>query len=400
MAIAREILFRGCCYPTTNPYRFAALRFGTLRLLTVKPTMSSFSLAPRLREALSSLRTLPFASLFIFAFVAPVLHGQGCVALKLMGEATCSHGMDEVHPSRWGVAVNYQYFRSHRHFVGTEEQTHRYDQGSEVINLVNQVTTAITYQQSQRLSWTLNLPYFHALRTSLYEHDRVNRYETKASGLGDVSVGGQLWLRNPGGEPRSNLSVGLSLKLPTGDSNVKDDFFPASGVVRRNVDQSIQPGDGGWGVGLSLQAFRRIGASASVYATVYYLVNPRETSGTYRSDDPIVGRFSVADQYQARAGVSYLLIPRHSLYIALGGRLEGIPSSDLIGGDLGFRRPGYSLSVEPGFSMVAGAYVVGVTVPVAVERNRVRSYADKLSGRHGDAAFADFAVNVSLARRW
>ncbi len=338
--------------------------------------------------------------LILLALTVPRLAAQGCVALKLMGDATCSHGMDAYQPSRWSVAFNYQYFRSHRHFVGTEEQTHRYDQGSEVVNLVNQVTTSLSYQQSPRLSWTLNVPYFHARRTSLYEHDRVNRHETGADGLGDISVGAQVWLRNPGSEPRSNVSFGLSLKAPTGDSNVKDTFYPASGPVRRNVDQSIQPGDGAWGVGVNVQAFHRLGAAASVYATGYYLVNPRETSGTYRSDDPVVGRLSVADQYQVRAGVSYLLLPRRALYVALGGRLEGVPASDLVGGDLGFRRPGYTLSVEPGFSMVVGSSVIGVTVPVAVERNRVRSYADKLNGRHGDAAFADFAVNVSVAQRW
>jgi hypothetical protein len=326
---------------------------------------------------------------------------QGCVALRLMGEAMCTHGMEEhLEGGRWGLAFNYQYFRSHRHFVGSEEQTHRYDQGTEVINLVNQVTTVVTYQRSPRLSWTLNVPYFHARRTSLYEHDRVNRHETGADGLGDLSLGGQYWLRHPGSEPRGNVSLGLSVKLPTGDSNVKDDFHTAQGVVRRNVDQSIQPGDGGFGVGVSVQAFRRLGAAASVYVTGFYLINPRETSGTYRSDDPVIGRFSVADQYQVRLGLSWLLVPRHAFYVALGGRLEGIPSSDLIGGDLGFRRPGYTLSVEPGLSWRTGTYVVGVTVPVAVERNRVRSYADKLNGRHGDAAFADFAVNVSVARQW
>jgi hypothetical protein len=30
-----------------------------------------------------------------------------------------------------------------------------------------------------------------------------------------------------------------------------------------------------------------------------------------------------------------------------GIRIEGLPSSDLIGGDRGFRRPGYIISAEP-----------------------------------------------------
>ena len=33
--------------------------------------------------------------------------------------------------------------------------------------------------------------------------------------------------------------------------------------------------------------------------------------------------------------------------VALGGRLEGIPVHDLVGGSEGFRRPGYIVSAEP-----------------------------------------------------
>src|SRR5678815_1933976 len=83
-----------------------------------------------------------------------------------------------------------------------------------------------------------------------------------------------------------------------------------------------------------------------------------------------------------------------------GGRLEGIPSSDLIGGDEGFRRPGYVLSVEPGVSYQFKKFAAFATVPVAVERNRTKSNADKLRSKaegidaHGDAAFADYAIFI------
>ena len=200
--------------------------------------------------------------------------------------------------------------------------------------------------------------------------------------------------------PRGNLALGIGLKVPTGDSNAKDTFHTADGPVVRNVDQSIQPGDGGWGVALNAQAYQRLGATTALYATAFYLANPQETSGTYRSSDPIVGRFSIADQYQARAGVTQLISARHGLTVSLGARWEGVPSSDLIGGDKGFRRPGYIISIEPGISIMTGRSSISLSVPFAIERNRVRSYADKLSGRHGDAAFADFLVNLTYAHRW
>jgi hypothetical protein len=41
-----------------------------------------------------------------------------------------------------------------------------------------------------------------------------------------------------------------------------------------------------------------------------------------------------------------------------------------------------------------------VQVPWAVERNRRRSVPDIRNGRHGDAAFADYALTIGLTRRF
>jgi hypothetical protein len=335
------------------------------------------------------------------AFTAIDARAQGCVAVRQMGDVACTVGaFQPTHGERWSVNVNYEWFESHRHFVGREEQHHRAEEGTEVINDTHQVTTRVAYAFSPRTTLTVDVPYFRSVRSSLYEHDRINRHTTSASGIGDIVVGGEFWMRTPTGDTRSNLALGVGLKLPTGNSNAKDTFHTVNGPVVRNVDQSIQPGDGGWGISLSAQAFQRIGNTTSVYGSLYYLVSPQETSGTFRSTDPIIGRFSIADQYQARAGVAQVISGRHGLAASLGGLIEGIPSSDLVGGDRGFRRPGYTISIEPGLSYMAGRHTITLSVPVAVDRNRVRSFADKLNGRHGDAAFADYAVNVGYGYRW
>ncbi|MEO6567123.1 MAG: hypothetical protein ABIO94_00045, partial [Opitutaceae bacterium] len=103
---------------------------------------------------------------------------------------------------------------------------------------------------------------------------------------------------------------------------------------------------------------------------------------------------------QARLGLSQLLMARYRLTASLGGRLEGVPALDFIGGDRGFRRPGYVISVEPGIAFSTGRDSFSVSVPVAVVRNRVRSYSDRLGTGHGDAAFADFLISMSYAHRW
>lgn len=352
-----------------------------------------------LRRHLSAAATVIIALLACAA--APEARAQGCVAVRQMGDVGCTvEGLETPHADRWTVSVNYEYFKSHRHFVGREEQEQRAEQGTEVINHTQQITTRLNYALSARTSIALDVPYFHATRSSLYEHDRVHRYETQAQGVGDIMATYQIWAKTPADDTRGNVSFGLGLKMPTGNSNAKDTFHTATGPVIRNVDQSIQPGDGGWGLALSAQGFRRLGQTTSAYGSVYYLFSPQEMNGTYRSNDPIIGRFSIADQYQARAGLSQVLSARHGLAASLGGLIEGIPSSDIIGGDRGFRRPGYTISIEPGIAWMTGSHSFALSVPVAVDRNRVRSFADKLTGRHGDAAFADYAVNLGYSYHW
>ncbi len=341
----------------------------------------------------------------VLGALAPQALAQGCVAIKQMdGSTVCSldgHAMTD--PTKWSLTVNYQHFRSHRHFVGVAQQFHRNTAGSEVINVVEQFDVILTYDLNPQTYLTLDVPYFYASRTSLYEHDRVNRHKTHGKGIGDLRFGVGHWLRNPQSNPKNNLALGVALKAPTGDSNVKDTFHPAAGPVVRNVDQSIQPGDGAWGVALSAVAYQRLSDKLALYATGFYLVNPKETSGT-RSNNAITSPtayFSVADQYQVRAGANYLVTPKHVVIASLGLRMEGIPSSDLIGGDKGFRRPGYIVSVEPGISVSPTSRdTFALAVPYALQRNRVRSYVDKINGSHGDAAFADFTINASYTRRW
>ncbi len=85
--------------------------------------------------------------------------------------------------------------------------------------------------------------------------------------------------------------------------------------------------------------------------------------------------------------------------LALRGRIEGVPVRDAIGQSNGFRRPGYAISLDPGFLYVRRAYMFSCNIPWAIERNRKRSVADYANGRRGDAAFADYALMFSLSRR-
>ena len=83
---------------------------------------------------------------------------------------------------------------------------------------------------------------------------------------------------------------------------------------------------------------------------------------------------SVPDLYMMRGGIAYMV---NQFTFSGGVRMEGLPSTDLIGGSRGFRRPGYIISAEPSITYVAKKISFNLGVPVALARNRTQSDSDK-----------------------
>jgi hypothetical protein len=307
-----------------------------------------------------------------------------------------SAGESLLSPRRWQLSVGYRYQHSHRHFVGTEEQHEREEQHTEVNNFIHVLDVAATYEITPRFNLSVSVPMLFARRFN----ERTPEQETQAKGIGDISIVGRMWLLRPPSESRQNVSFGVGVKLPTGRSNVVDTVNTPQGPVTRSVDQSIQPGDGGYGMVVDFQAYKAI-KNTRLYASGVYLMNPRNTNGvlTGRSR-PSEAVMSVADQYLYRAG-AVLPFPKVSrLAWSLSIRGEGVPSTDLIGKSDGFRRPGYAISLEPGFIYTQGKDQYSFSVPVALRRNRTRSVPDIRENRHGDAAFADYVILIGYSRRF
>lgn len=65
------------------------------------------------------------------------------------------------------------------------------------------------------------------------------------------------------------------------------------------------------------------------------------------------------------------------------GPLDGIPIRDFVGGSGGFRRPGYTLYLNPGIVVSAGRSTWSINVPVRVHQNFERSLADVALGSAG-----------------
>jgi hypothetical protein len=357
----------------------------------------------------------------ICLFLANEAFSQGCVAVRHMS-CTAANSLSSAEyfkqkNGQWQVTTGYRYFRSFRHYKGDAEQHERLEQNTEVINLSHALDLGISYQPNARLSFAVNLPIQYNDRSSLYEHygnavsanPDQKRFHTYSKGIGDMRISATYWMLNPYKLPKFNFALGAGIKLPTGNPGVTGDFHKLNKekqdyVINKPVDQSIQLGDGGVGYSLELQGYGQITKSLTAYFNGYYLFNPKETNNVLRSPeattiDLVTGYFSVADQFAGRVGLSQSL--GRGLSVMLGGRVEGVPSSDVFGGSKGFRRPGYIVSVEPGVAYMKGKFSAAVTVPYALYRNRIKSYSDKLDPlgvRHGDAAFADYSVSVNISR--
>ncbi|MBM3880468.1 MAG: hypothetical protein FJ387_12260 [Verrucomicrobia bacterium] len=340
--------------------------------------------------------------------------GQGCVAVRGSSQCLAGVAMDPAHQAahleggNWQLALGYRWLRSDRHFRGGREEADRQANETEVVNESHFFDLSVTYAISPRFSAALILPFVASDRASLYEHKgnaSGERYHTQAGGLADVRVAAYGWLWDPMAMPRGNVQLGVGLKAPTGEKAATDIFQRPAGPTLDYVDQSIQPGDGGWGCTVEGYAWRELFARSAAYAQGSYLFNPENHNGVptrianLNSADPDT-RMSVSDQYLLRAGLAYHLIPSWGLTVSLGGRWEGVPVEDVLGASDGFRRPGFAVSVEPGIGFMKRGWSVSLSAPVALYRNRERSVPDRRNGRHGDAAFADFVILTSVAKEF
>ncbi|RMG57197.1 MAG: hypothetical protein D6722_25255 [Bacteroidetes bacterium] len=360
-------------------------------------------------------KNLPYglACLLLMLLAGPVW-GQGCVAIRHFSSCGAqAPGQNFLGQGDWQVGMTYRYFKSFRHFRGTHEEPDRVTNETEVINHAHAWDFVATYGLNDRWFASLVLPMVINTRSSLYEHGRNERNTTYSRGLADSRLSLGYWLRDPAQAGGFNASLALGVKLPTGNYHATDIFYnvgPEGSSEVRPVDQSIQPGDGGFGATLEVQLLQQWSGGLSLFASGFYLANPRETNGvrTFRETlSPILNNeaiMSVPDQYGLRAGLNYTK-PGSPIAAMLGARFEGIPVRDLIGGSAGFRRPGMVLSVEPGLSWGRGPLSVNVSVPVALLRARPQSVTDleteAATGqpRQGDAAFADYLLNIGLVYR-
>ncbi|MGH9312513.1 MAG: hypothetical protein ACRD09_06725 [Vicinamibacterales bacterium] len=301
-------------------------------------------------------------------------------------------------PGEWQISVAARGLESDTHYRLDERQVEREELATYVVNRQYATDVTATYAFNRQLSLSVGVP-FTAASWSIPSPTGPAlgpRAQQDARGLGDMSVGGRYWIGNAEHCVNGNVSVGLGVKMPTGEDRAQDLFPDRNGQNNqlRFVDQSVQPGDGGWGLMADIQGFRRVGVRGQVFASGSYLANPRDTNDTPSltvsrlppgvpppaNSDRLVN--SVPDQYLVRAGAAYAVTRRIGVMGAY--RLEGQRRYDLIGKSHGFRRPGVAMFIEPGVSIDTGPGAMWMALPVSFYVNRK---PDPYTGNQGDATF-------------
>jgi thiol-disulfide isomerase/thioredoxin len=335
---------------------------------------------------------------------------QGCIVARLSAPTLGGAQGPYLSPNEWQIFASYRMLKADTHFAGIKELISRQLLRNNVINQQQILDIGVTRQMTNRLSLSLAVPILTdgSWSVPVPVFPPGERQTQHANGLGDVSLTVRYWILDPERHPKGNFELGGGIKFPTGDDNAKSRFSDATGRVfsKMPVDQSIQPGDGGWGFNLDFQGFQQVG-KATLFASVTYLVNPRNTNDTESSVlflcggviPPNLKQFkfnSVPDQYLARAGVAYPIPGVKGLSVSLAARMEGVPVRDLVGGNEGFRRPGYAIFLEPGISYTRGPHTFSFSAPVAVQRN----LQQVVGGYQPDGTFADHILLMGYSYRF
>jgi hypothetical protein len=361
-------------------------------------------------------------------------------------------GIDKRPFTGWQASVGWRWLHSDRHYVGTDYHAERAEERSQVINDMNTIDFSMTYSFDPRFSLTLAVPYVDNNRGSAIrrpanidpERTTVGRSNVSASGIGDMRLSANYWLWDPLGHSaeshpaestgktsgkapagvvsapsgrRGNIRLSIGVDMPTGEKDAKDyrRVYDASapGEMRVDpnpviVDQSIQPGDGGWGIPIDIFGYYNFTDRLNLYYQGSYLITPERDNGV-RTGRGGAGEaiMSIGDVFMARAGLDYLVSPEHGLSFSLGLRTEGQPSEDLFGSSMDFRRPGMNIAVEPGITYMKNGWSASLLWPIVFYNNRFQSIPDQNASptanggaRHGDAAFAQSYVMFVVGKQF
>jgi len=352
-----------------------------------------------------SVRQLAAVAGFV-ALSAPQAAAQGCILIRESAPVIGSARTVYLGPGEWSLDIMARGSTADRHYSRDVYQAQRTALGTNVVNKQHILLANVSRGFTPRLSVGFSLPVIAASWSIPSPISPPGARATQhGRGLGDLSAIGRYWLFDPTTHTRFNVSLGGGVKMPTGTAHATDTFVDITGASPsvKAVDQSVQPGDGGWGIQMEVQGFSAIGR-AFAFGTLNYVANPRDYNdtpsilvgiGRPSATDPMRNINSVPDQYILRGGVGVPVWK--GLGASFAVRAEGVPRYDIIGASHGFRRPGHEIFLEPGVSFTQGRSTVQLNLPYGVYRYRA---PDPYTGANGDATFPDWLMIGSYSYRF
>lgn len=345
-------------------------------------------------------RTTLLAASTAAVLIGSKVSAQGCEPIRFTTPVSLG-GQGEAYQRKneWRLTLGYRRLASNEWFIGTEDASSRGPGGQSPVFRINTLIADIAFAPTERLQFHLGVP-FSGGSFSVIWPDKL-KHSQSVKGIGDISVLGEAWLLSPKTHQGGNVSFGLGIKAPTGRNDAASYIYTATAAVPYPADQTVQPGDGGWGILLQSQAFRQVTERVYGYAFGSYTVNPKARGDVqFRPSTPGV-YWSVPDTYSARAGAAFSILPDQGLTMSLGGRMDGIPLRDLIGGgdDSTIKRTSRVIFVDPGLSLTRGKDNFTVSVPWRVRVNRFQSLYERRTNGLNAGGFAKYLIFASYARR-
>lgn len=351
------------------------------------------------------------STIAILSSFAPTAHAQGCIVGR-----SCTGGpigsSEYLEPHEFDWSLNYRGFKADKHYNGDVRQYQREYNHNNVINRQNLWNATGELGVNRQTSVYLDIPYVNnswSIPMPIGPPAGL-RWTQQSQGIGDMSVGVEYWLLNTDRHPNENIQLSIGVQAPTGSKDTKSNFPNSKGtdITLKDNDVSIQPGTGTWAYPVAVQAFKGI-RSWTAFTMFDYLITPADTNGVptlgaqigspVNPLAPSTAQNSVPDQYLFRIGLEHGIPKAPSLTAALAFRDEGVPVHDLIGGSQGFRRAGYSHSIEPALTYTRGNSQLTVDVPITIRRDREPTDPD---GTYitGDATFADSQLIINFTQRY
>lgn len=324
---------------------------------------------------------------------------QGCEPIRFTTPVTLGGEGQAYQPAHeWQITLAYRRLVSDEWFVGTKESSSLAPGGHSPVIRIHTIVADVAYSINDRYRVRASLPVSSGSLSRTWPDGAV--HEQRATGIGDLSIMGEAWVLEPRTHERGNIGVGVGVKAPTGSHTIASQFYAAGGAVNFPADQTIEPGDGGWSLLLQSQAFRQVTERTYAYAFGSYMVSPKAQSDV--QGVPNSGQYwSVPDVYSAKLGAAFSVLPEQGVTMSLGGRIDGIPVHDLIGGgdDVTVKRTSYVIFADPGLSLSLGKGTLSLSVPYRLKVNREKSLLEQRTNALNGGGFAKYLVFVAYLHR-